>query len=339
MVRVHAFPREGFYGDCLYGPLESVGITVLEGRVGELEGLGRGDIVHLHWPALIYAQGVTRWQLAVSYFRFLRWLCALKQRGVRIFWTAHNLLPHEATRLPGADLFARRLLVRLADGVFVHGPAAEAVLLAAFPAAAGKTVLIEHGVMAGYYPAQIGRAEARARLGLGEGDFAYLFIGQWRPYKNLPQLISAVAELADDSLLILAGNAPARYRAEISALARDRLGDRVRIHPGRVADEQLQVFCRAADVAALPYREILTSGAAVLALSFGCPVVAPRRGHLEDLIDDANGVLFPIDEPAGLRDALRTARQRSFDRAAIEARMARASWADTAAITRAAYGI
>ncbi|MEZ4597387.1 MAG: glycosyltransferase [Chloroflexota bacterium] len=50
--------------------------------------------------------------------------------------------------------------------------------------------------------------------------------------------------------------------------------------PGNVPDDRMQVFLRAADVMVLPYRDVLTSGSAILAMTFGLPVVAPRIGCL-----------------------------------------------------------
>ena len=50
-------------------------------------------------------------------------------------------------------------------------------------------------------------------------------------------------------------------------------------HVNRFIDEmELQLFFRAADVAAFPYRSILTSGSLLMALSFGVPVVIPEFG-------------------------------------------------------------
>jgi glycosyltransferase involved in cell wall biosynthesis len=336
---VWAFPRAGFYGDCLYAPMEAAGVMVHEGEFSAagLARIGAGDCVHLHWPSHLYAVGPSKLDYARHYAAFEWKLRRLHARGARIFWTAHNLYPHERTPLPSVDRRARDLVIGMAEAIFVHGPSAEAVLCSEFPAARGKCVRIELGGFADYYANDLSRAEARAQLGLPEGEFAYLFLGQWRPYKNLPLLIETFARLPEPATLLLVGNAPARLASEVQALAQRVGGGRVRAHPGRVPDEELQVWCKAADAMVLPYREILSSGAAVLAMSFGCPVIAPRRGHLRDLIDETNGVGYEPEDPLGLERAMTDAIEREFDRQAIARFASAAAWARTAALTSAAY--
>ena len=81
-------------------------------------------------------------------------------------------------------------------------------------------------------------------------------------------------------------------------------------HPRIVAQFQhlapaaLQVWSRAADLAVLPYRIILNSGAFALAQSFDLPVVAPRDGSLRGLLDPECAVGFDPADPVDLRRAV-----------------------------------
>ena len=99
-----------------------------------------------------------------------------------------------------------------------------------------------------------------------------------------------------------------------------------------IPDEEVQVFFHAADVVILPYRAVLTSGSAILAISFGKPVVAPALGLITDLIRDGeDGLLYDPDEPGGLLRAMRRfldldARARTRMGAAARATAARLSW-------------
>ena len=63
----------------------------------------------------------------------------------------------------------------------------------------------------------------------------------------------------------------------------------------------------AADVVVLPYREILTSGAIILAMSFGKPIIAPKIGCIPDYIDDNGGFLYNPLDVQGLLEAMRKA--------------------------------
>src|SRR5439155_7733548 len=58
---------------------------------------------------------------------------------------------------------------------------------------------------------------------------------------------------------------------------------RIRYHLDFVDADAAQVFFRAADLVVQPYREILNSGTALLALSFDRPVLVPRHGAGVDL--------------------------------------------------------
>jgi glycosyltransferase involved in cell wall biosynthesis len=65
----------------------------------------------------------------------------------------------------------------------------------------------------------------------------------------------------------------------------------------------MQVFLRAADAMVLPYRDVLTSGSAILGMTFGLPIIAPRIGCLPETLEGCS-ILYDPDEPWGLRAAL-----------------------------------
>ena len=55
-----------------------------------------------------------------------------------------------------------------------------------------------------------------------------------------------------------------------------------RFDEGYVPHDDVPLYFAAADVVVLPFRKVTTSGSALLALSLGRPVVAPRLGALRD---------------------------------------------------------
>ncbi len=50
-----------------------------------------------------------------------------------------------------------------------------------------------------------------------------------------------------------------------------------------VPDDELQLYFNACDVVALPFRQVLNSGSLLLAMSFGCPIVAQRLGSIPEV--------------------------------------------------------
>ncbi|HOB32769.1 MAG TPA: glycosyltransferase family 1 protein, partial [Verrucomicrobiota bacterium] len=61
----------------------------------------------------------------------------------------------------------------------------------------------------------------------------------------------------------------------------------------------------------LPYKDVLTSGAVLLAMSFGRACIAPRLGTITDYLDDRGAFLYDANDPAGLSKALQEALEKS----------------------------
>jgi beta-1,4-mannosyltransferase len=332
---IYACPLHGnSYTESLYADVQRIGVDVREavwsGR-WLLSNLRAGDTLHMHWPSFHYYVPTSRIRTATALCRFVVLLLWLRARGVRIVWTVHNLYPHDGGKGVAVHRFVRWFLVRIAYRVFVHGPTAAAIVRDEFKIDDEKLRIVPHGNWIGTYPNTVGRLEARQRLELPESGHVFLFIGLCKPYKGLDALIDAMARLETGSILVIAGKfASASYQSALSERA-ERVGpQKVLIRPGFVDYRDLQVFLNAADTVVLPYREILTSGAAMLAMSFGRPVVAPRLGSLGELVKDGCGILYDRDDLNGLLDALRAARSTRFSEDVILAAAAAYKWEDSA---------
>jgi beta-1,4-mannosyltransferase len=86
----------------------------------------------------------------------------------------------------------------------------------------------------------------------------------------------------------------------------------------------LQYFFQACDVCVLPYRNVTTSGAGVLAFSFGRPIVAPALGGFVELCADGRGFTYDPADTDGLKQALQRARQADV----VEAGRKALAWAE-----------
>jgi glycosyltransferase involved in cell wall biosynthesis len=302
---------------------------------------GRPDVIHVHWTEPYIASGRTVSRVKVA--RTLLELRLARRAGSRIVWTAHDLFRHDQP----ADPLERRFmegLYGLSSAVIVHCASAvdalgEALGLGA--AERSRLHVIPHGHYVGRYPDTMSRPEARERLGLPAEARVVAFVGWVRAYKGVAELVEAFGRVDDPSLrLVVAGRAvDDGYVARLRRLA--GADERVQLELGFVADDELQVHLRAADVVAAPFLEIFTSGSVLLAMSFGRAVIAPRRGCVADTLDEAGSLLYDADDPAGLEGALRSALSGDIDLEALgrhnAASLERFAWPRIAVMTRDVY--
>ncbi|MET3961201.1 glycosyltransferase involved in cell wall biosynthesis [Marmoricola sp. OAE513] len=269
---------------------------------------GAPGILHLHWtvPLLQGIEGPFRTRLVLD--RFTVALDGFLAAGGRLVWTVHNVLPHDA-RHRWAEIELARLLVDRAHQVQVLSPATFEAVTEYYELDPARTEVVEHSSYLGVYPDTITRNEARERLGLAEDDRVLVALGGIRPYKGLDGLLDVFGVLAeqDPKLRLLVAGRP--LREEEVADLRKRCEDDPRVVSAfeQVPDDELQVWMNAADLAVLPYRDILNSGAFLLAQTFGLPVVAPRAGALQAWEAEAHVWLFEPQDPASLADAVTTA--------------------------------
>ena len=106
--------------------------------------------------------------------------------------------------------------------------------------------------------------------------------------------------------LLIAGQ-PGREPGIAELLERARAHPDVVLHAARIEPDAIGAYLRAADVAVLPYRRSLNSGALMLAMSFDLPVIVPAGGGLAEIVDGRNGITFEGGDRAALVDALRRA--------------------------------
>jgi beta-1,4-mannosyltransferase len=334
-MRVIAFPKSGIaYNDCFYAAVEREGVEVLDGGLSRrwlLANLRQGDWVHLHWPSFGYNVTSSRLRVSIWFARFVALLLLARAKGAQIVWTAHNLLPHDRCSIPCLDVLGRHIVIQLSRLILIHGSGPSDALQTRFKGVRGKLVSIPHGNWIEYYPSEISKEEARSRLDIPSEHTLFLFIGLCKPYKNLHELVSVFRESDLNANLVIAGKFqdPA-YRSRIDLLVAN--DPRIQIREGFIPDGDMQVYLRACDYVVVPYREILTSGTAMLALGFGRPLISADFGFLKDVISENTGILFPHDSPNGLKSALAIATKRRFSEALIIDRARKYSYADAARI-------
>lgn len=305
---------------------------------------GRPQVVHVHWthPLLgLSTERPARQITGNAAARFDWQLRVLRLLRVRITWTVHNVKAHE-TLETDEERRVHRALFRAANSVICHCPAATVTLrevLAVPPSEAAKIRLIDHGNYVGTYGERVPPAVARQALGLPADVKVALFVGSIRGYKGVLDLVAAFKTIEDSTARLLIAGLPRPAGTEAEIRAASAGDERILLRLGFVPDGAIATLMGAADFVVLPFRSVLTSGSAILAMSYGRVVVAPRMGCLPELLHADGGRLYDPSQPEALAEAMRAelasdSRSRG-ERNLVEVQ--RLSWDAIAAATEQAY--
>jgi glycosyltransferase involved in cell wall biosynthesis len=288
----------------------------------------RPDIVHVQW-------------CAQPSFDLLVWR-ALRQLGVPLVYTVHNLLPHDPQ--PGDDARYGRLY-RAADALVVHSERSAAALHDRWGIPPENIVVTPMGPMLEGWVAPT-RDEARRQLGLPADAALVLFAGLIEPYKGLADLIAAFSDVVRQrpaARLVVAGKPNQGFEGYARQLADLGIADRAVLDLQFLPEPRLAAYLCAADVVVLPYRSVTSSAMLLAARRFGCPLVATRVGDLAELIvDGQSGLLVPPNDPPSLGAAVERlladpALAHRLGAAGAEATAGPERWTEAASRTLALY--
>jgi glycosyltransferase involved in cell wall biosynthesis len=279
----HSSFKHNPYTSLLYREVERAGLEVVEYRPYRAP-LGRWDVMHVHWPESVFDH--TLLEALPTTESLLLAARHARRRGAKLLWTIHNLSAHEHRHRRFEERFWRRFIAEL-DGVVALTPAGLAAAKERFTGLAKvPSWIVPHPHYRGQYPDTTNRASARAELGLPREGKVLLAFGRMYEYKNVPALLRALRAAPDEPWTVVVAGKPRSSTVEREL--RDASGGdpRVRFHLEYIESSRAQAFFRAADLVVEPYREILNSGTALLALSFDRPVLVPHHGAGVDLARD-----------------------------------------------------
>ena len=192
----------------------------------------------------------------------------------------------------------------------------------------------------------VGKAGARAKLGLDPDEPVLLFVGRFAALKGIDRLLEATAHLTrnrDLRLMIVGGDGEQtpEFR-ELTSLSR-RLGilDRVTF-AGRVDHEDMPLYYSSADVLVLPSHYESFGLVALESLACGTPVVTTPVGAMERIIRQGEtGRVIQDASPAALAEAVEAflPGSNSIQADAIRASVLEWSWSNAASAVAAEYSV
>lgn len=258
-------------------------------------------IFHILWNNKVQSFDRT---ILMIYYRLL---------GKKIVLTVHNV---NAGRRDCKDTLLNRLTLRiqyrLADHLFVHTEKMKSALIEEFGVPGARVTIIPFGLNNAVPNSRLTTSEAKQRLGLQEGERTMLFFGNIAPYKGLEYLVAAFQQIVaerDNYRLIIAGRPKdcEKYWNTIrEAICEHVRRGRVLLRADYIPDDETEVYFKAADVLALPYRHIYQSGVLFLGYSFGLPVLSADVGSLKDeVVEGETGFVFKAEDPVDLARAIK----------------------------------
>ncbi|HXG27143.1 MAG TPA: glycosyltransferase [Candidatus Binatia bacterium] len=314
------------YQALLYGAAWEHGIAPVRmfraAQLDELAALQRSGlptVLHLHWLHLVQRDAISDGDARSLGRAFLASLDAYRAEGGRVVWTVHNILPHE-TRYEAAEIALVNGVIERSDVVHVLTAGTPELVAPWYSIPADKVLHVPHPSYRGAYADFVSRQDARHELGLGGDELVFLALGAIRPYKGLDELLDAWRESrpVGPARLVIAGDPADRPGIE-ELMERAAVEPTVLVDARQIPPDEMQHFLRAADVAVLPYRRALNSGALMLALTFGLPVIVPGDGGLAEIVEPSFAATFTPGDAGSLAAALRRAPELATDDACAAA--------------------
>ena len=301
------------YLKLLYGHLSKLGVNVYSLNLRGMKAFlkifwkkRRIRLIHFHWIEF-YLRSRVFLSTIIKIYRFILQLLFLKfATRLRIVVTLHNVMPHERF-FPRIEHVAFALALRLSDSIIVHNHYARKLVQKIYGINADKISVIPHGNFLDYYPDFISSIEARRRLGVPLNKFVLLFFGRIRPYKGVYLLLDAFkrALKRNNKLFLMVVGKPHSIKLARELIKFNRVYSKnSMVRLGFVSDDEVQIFMNAADIGVLPYQKITTTGALLLFMSFGKPVIVSKLPPIMEVVNDDFAIFFDSGDPSSLEEAI-----------------------------------
>jgi glycosyltransferase involved in cell wall biosynthesis len=294
----------GGYIDLLKGSLTHRQIQIIDSPSARLSDW---NILHLHAPQywfgckLFSRLGIIGlWRIFISFLK----LKIIRFLGKKIVWTAHDIVE----QFPHSPLWAKMIngvLARNAAAIIVHGETPRKLLMEYWDVPAHRIHVVPHPAFQQLYPNRQSKQEARLLLGIPENSRTYLLLGNVREQKGAPDFLDAMRKIPDENIVFVVAGNPENGRLARQLEKESLRNKRLKVYWGTVPPELLQVYFNASDIAVFPYKRITTSGALMLAMSFGKPVIGTDINCLGEVIHPQGGWKYDPADPEGLEKCLR----------------------------------
>ncbi len=302
------------YQRLLIENLHKIGVDVKKTSLGgyfrifrNFNTLGWPDILHLHWQHTLILEKASRFMTIIKSLTFLFEIVVLKLLGIKTIWTVHNIKNHENI-FQKLEMFFSKTLACFADAIIAHCETAKREIINLYKVKTSQKIfVIPHGNFLGIYNNSISQDEAKRVLNLSSDKINFLFLGGIRPYKGVLELIDTFNHIDKEIAHLIVAGKPIDNTIAEQVKSKAKGKNNIQLILKFIPENELQLYINCADVMIFPYRDVLTSGAIILAMSFGKAIIAPIVGCIGDTLDTEGSFLYnPLDK-GGLLKAMNKA--------------------------------
>lgn len=247
------------------------------------------DILNFHIGTI--ARETAYWSISL--------ILAAKRMGVKILFTFHDVEPFEEY---GGGRELLKAFYSLCDGGTVGGEDEMKKLTSGFGFDPAKLVIARHGIYTIFNFNKYTRESARKHLGIGLDKKVILNFGILRDYKGFDDCIIAMPKILEKHpeayLYLSAGIRVGDHSKQLISLCKkEKLGKSAKLVFDFVPSDEIEPIFKAADIVALPYKQVSQSGILNLALNFRKPVILSNLFVEAEEISNCAGLIVEPDRP------------------------------------------
>ena len=271
--------------------------------IGQCLSLSR--FIHEGHPGIVHFQSTILWTDLIM-------IRTLKSHGIKVVFTAHNVLPHRC-RYPQVTKQYYQKLYNMVDSIIVHAESNRRQMSSDLKISPSKIAVIPWGNLLLYCQnVSLTQQKARKKLGLEESDKVVLFFGTIRENKGLSYLLEAfqkVVQMIPGSRLVIAGNletTDSSFQRYESLIRRLGLDDKVLVNARYITFAEVPLYFVATDIVVLPYLYFAAQSAVLhTACAFKRPAIVTNVGGLPDLVENGrSGIIIPPRDAEALANAM-----------------------------------
>ncbi|WP_430494466.1 glycosyltransferase [Rossellomorea marisflavi] len=305
-MKVWMWPKENStnkYNELLSTSLEEEGIDVKEFNKSKAFKMKKNDIFHFHWIYPLY-QANNRLIFIMKSIALVIYLYINKVRGVKLVWTLHNLYPHKYKFIK-LEKLVRKIILLIVDEIFVASTSIKDKVIKEFSLNANKVSVVKHGHYLDAYPTN---ELKRDKYNISKEDYVFLFLGAIQEYKGTLKLLEEYVKtnIYSNSKLLIVGKPDQIMKEKLKKFQNDK---NIILDLRFVPEEEINGIIGISNIVVLPYKQITTSGSAILALSNKKPFIAPKNAFFEEYFNDRTCILYSNDD---LKEALEAAFKKEF---------------------------